>query len=142
MPHRPVTLVTGASRGLGRALAEALAARGHALVVDARGAPALEAGLQRLAARAALVSTPGDVDAEGHRRALIDAARRLGGLDVLVNNAGILGTSPLPPLADYPIADLEDVLSANVLAPLRLTQLALPLLAASPRPGRVINVTS
>jgi NAD(P)-dependent dehydrogenase (short-subunit alcohol dehydrogenase family) len=142
MSHCPVTLVTGASRGLGRALAEALAARGHALVVDARGAPALEAVRARLAARTDVVAIPGDVADEAHRRALVDAARRLGGLDVLVNNAGVLGPSPLPPLADYPLPELEDVLTANVLAPLRLTQLALPLLVASPHSGRVINVTS
>jgi len=142
MSHRPVTLVTGASRGLGRALAEALAARGHALVVDARGAPELEAARARLAAVTDVAAVPGDVADEDHRRELIAAARRLGGLDVLVNNAGVLGPSPLPPLADYPLAALEAVLAANVLAPLRLTQLALPLLGASPGPGRVINVTS
>jgi NAD(P)-dependent dehydrogenase (short-subunit alcohol dehydrogenase family) len=142
MSIRPVTIVTGASRGLGRALASALADRGHALVIDARGAPALESARRELAARTDVLAVPGDVADEAHRRALIAAARRLGGLDVLVNNAGVLGASPRPALAEHPIDDLEAVLRVNVSAPLRLTQLALPLLAESPLPGRILNVTS
>jgi NAD(P)-dependent dehydrogenase (short-subunit alcohol dehydrogenase family) len=84
---------------------------------------------------------PGDVTDEEHRRALVAAAASLGGLDLLVNNAGTLGASPLPPLADYPLDVLRVALEINVVAPLGLTQAALPLLLASPRP-RLLNVTS
>jgi NAD(P)-dependent dehydrogenase (short-subunit alcohol dehydrogenase family) len=84
---------------------------------------------------------PGDVTDAAHRRELVAAATRLGGLDLLVNNAGALGPSPLPPLASYPPDALADVLDANVVAPVTLTQLALPLLRASQR-GAVLNVTS
>jgi NAD(P)-dependent dehydrogenase (short-subunit alcohol dehydrogenase family) len=142
MSHRPVTIVTGASRGLGLALARGLAAGGHALVIDARGAPALEAARSRLGALTDVVALPGDVTDEAHRRALVAAARRLGGLDVLVNNAGALGPVPRPALAAHPPEALEALLAANAVAPLRLVQLALPLLEASPRPGRIVNVTS
>jgi NAD(P)-dependent dehydrogenase (short-subunit alcohol dehydrogenase family) len=142
MAVRPVTIVTGASRGLGLALASALADRGHALVIDARGAPDLEAARRDLAGRTDVVAIAGDVADDAHRRALVGAARDLGGLDVLVNNAGLLGATPRPALAAHPLDDLEAVLRANVVAPLGLVQLALPLLAASPRPGRILNVTS
>jgi NAD(P)-dependent dehydrogenase (short-subunit alcohol dehydrogenase family) len=133
-----VALITGASRGLGRALAIALAERGWQLVVDARGEEALAAlgdGLGH-----SVVAIPGDVGDERHRRELIAAAERLGGLDLLVNNASLLGPSPQPALADYPLDVLEEVYRTNVLAPLRLVQLALPLLRRSS--GRIINVTS
>ena len=83
---------------------------------------------------------PGDVTDPAHRLALIAAADRLGGLDLLVNNAGILGPSPQPPLAEYPLDALRDVYEVNVVAPLALTQLALPALRA--RGGAVVNVTS
>jgi NAD(P)-dependent dehydrogenase (short-subunit alcohol dehydrogenase family) len=82
---------------------------------------------------------PGDVADEEHLRALVDAARELGGLDLLVHNASELGPSPLPALADYPIDKLEAVYRVNVFAPLRLTQLALPLLRDG---GRVLAITS
>jgi NAD(P)-dependent dehydrogenase (short-subunit alcohol dehydrogenase family) len=117
------------------------------LVVDARGAEALEEARTGLAGRAAaretgaaVVAVQGDVADAGHRLALIDAARSLGGLDLLVNNASELGPSPLPSLADYPLDELERVLRVNVLAPLALAQLALPLLRA--RRGRIVNLSS
>ena len=135
-----VALITGASRGLGLALARALAERGWRLVVDARGAAALEASRAELAERTVVVAIAGDVTDEAHRRALVEAAGRLGGLDALVNNASLLGPSPQPELAEYPLEVLEQVYRANVLAPLRLTQLALPLLRESG--GRILNVTS
>jgi NAD(P)-dependent dehydrogenase (short-subunit alcohol dehydrogenase family) len=130
-------LITGASRGLGLALARALAGRGWRLVIDARGAGELEAARAELAALTEVVAVAGDVADPAHRRALIDAAA--GSLDVLVNNASLLGPSPQPALADYPLDVLEQVYRVNVLAPLALVQLALPLLA----PGaRIVNVTS
>ena len=129
--------MTGASRGLGLELARALAARRWRLVVDARGADALERAREELSAATEVVAISGDVADDGHRRDLIAAAGSQ--LDVLVNNASVLGPSPQPPLADYPLDVLEHVYRVNVLAPLALVQLALPVLA----PGaRILNVTS
>jgi NAD(P)-dependent dehydrogenase (short-subunit alcohol dehydrogenase family) len=130
----PTAIVTGASRGLGRALAQALVARGWRLLVDARGAEALDAtwdGSQKV------VAIAGDVSDPQHRRALVEAAGEP--IDLIVNNASVLGPSPQPALRDYPLEDLRRVYEVNVLAPLALVQLALPKLA----PGaRVLNVTS
>jgi NAD(P)-dependent dehydrogenase (short-subunit alcohol dehydrogenase family) len=132
-------LVTGASRGLGLALTEALADDGWNLVVDARGANALDTATRRLSPRATVRAIPGDIADGEHRRALVAAARELGGLDALVLNAGTLGPSPLPPLASYPVDELERVYRVNVVAQLALVQEALPLL----QPGaRIIAVTS
>lgn len=122
------------------ALARALASRGWDLVIDARGAAALASAERELAAGSIVRPVPGDIGEEAHRVALIDTARELGGLDLLVNNASFLGPSPQPALADYPIDLLERVYQVNVLAPLRLIQLALPILR-SPG-GRIVNVTS
>src|SRR5919197_1368489 len=133
----PTALGTGASRGLGLALARALADRGWRLVIDARGASALEAARRELAQRADVIALAGDVADARHRAALVDAAG--GRIDALVNNASVLGPSPQPALADYPIAVLEDVLRVNALAPLALVQAALP---ALPDGARVVNVTS
>jgi NAD(P)-dependent dehydrogenase (short-subunit alcohol dehydrogenase family) len=135
-----VAIITGGSRGLGLALARALAERGWRLVLDARGADALQRVRAELAERTQVVALPGDVADEGHLRALVDAAGELGGLDLLVNNASVLGPSPQPRLADYPLDTVADVFRVNALAPLRLVQLALPLLTASG--GRILNVTS
>jgi NAD(P)-dependent dehydrogenase (short-subunit alcohol dehydrogenase family) len=134
-----VAILTGASRGLGLALATGLAGAGWELVVDARGAADLTAATDQIRG-GRIVAVPGDVTDPAHRRAVVDAAGRLGGLDLLVNNAGILGPSPQPPLADYPLDVLRDVYEVNVLAPLGLIQLALPALRS--RRGAVVNVTS
>ncbi len=133
----PTALVTGASRGLGRALARALAARGHRLVIDARGAEELEAARAEMAGLTDVVAIPGDVADAAHREELVAAAG--GTLDVLVNNASSLGPSPLPALGDYPLGALARVYAVNAIAPLALAQLALPLLTAR---GRILNVTS
>jgi NAD(P)-dependent dehydrogenase (short-subunit alcohol dehydrogenase family) len=132
-------LITGASRGLGLALARRLAGEGWALIIDARGAEALEAARAELAEATRVVAVPGDVTDEEHRRALADAARELGGLDALVNNASILGPSPQPALLDYPLETLEAVYRANTLAPLALIQA----LKSELKPeARILNVTS
>ena len=128
----PVALITGASRGLGNALARALAADGWDLVLDARN----EEELQRSAPANAVVIA-GDVTDHGHRQALRDAIAGRD-LDLLVNNASTLGPSPMPPLADFPITELRRVFEVNVLAPLALTQLLLPLL----HKGTVLNISS
>ena len=133
----PLALITGASRGLGLALARALAQRGWALVIDARCADDLERVARELGAITAVAAIPGDVADPDHRSALVGAAGDT--IDLLVNNASMLGPSPQPALADYPQAELERVYRVNVLAPLALAQLALPRI---PDGGRIINVTS
>src|SRR5947208_5459252 len=109
-------LVTGASRGLGKALAEALAAAGWRLIVTARGAADLVSVAETLGPRT--IAIAGDVADDWHREALVDAAEQTGGVDLLVNNASVLGPTPLPRLADYPIDGLDRVLRVNTLAPL------------------------
>ena len=134
-------LVTGASRGLGRALAAGLAREGFDLIIDARDAVALDAAAGALrAAGVTVTAVPGDITDPAHRAALLAAAAAAGRLDLLVNNAGTLGASPLPALADYPPDELRAAFEANVIAPIALTQLALPLLRASG--GAVLNITS
>jgi NAD(P)-dependent dehydrogenase (short-subunit alcohol dehydrogenase family) len=133
----PVALITGASRGLGRATAYALAHRGWSLVTDARHEDDLVEALRDLPD---VVAIAGDVTNPVHRADLLAATERLGRLDVLVNNASSLGPSPLPPLGDYELADLRRVYEINVLAPLALIQLLVgPLRAAA---GAIINVSS
>ena len=140
-----VAIVTGASRGLGQALAEGLAREGWSLVIDGRDPVALAAASDRLTPLLTAGNTAravaGDVTDAAHRRDLVDAATALGGLDLLNNNAGTLGASPLPSIADYPLDELRIALEVNVVAPLAVTQAALPLLLTSPRP-RVVMVTS
>jgi NAD(P)-dependent dehydrogenase (short-subunit alcohol dehydrogenase family) len=133
-----VAIITGASRGFGRALATALAGRGWSLVLDARG----EAALRTLGATlpGQVVLVPGDVTETAHRGALVDAAHRLGSIDLLCNNASELGPSPLPVLASYPEDTLARVYATNVLAPLALIRLALPSLRR--RGGAIVNVSS
>ena len=133
----PTALVTGASRGLGLALAHALSDRGWTLLLDARGGAELVAAVRELSGDAHAL--PGDVADEDHRRALAEASASLGGLDAVVHNASLLGPSPQPTLADYPLAVLRQVYEVNVLAPLRLTQLLLGHLRPD---ARVLAVTS
>lgn len=144
-----VAMVTGASRGLGRALAGELAARGWDLVLSARGAGPLEEAAAGLRDRAGgrggrggrVVAVAGDVSSEEHRAELVAAARSLGGLDLLVNNAGVLGAEPLVPLAAHPLDGLREAFEVNVVGPLGLVQEALPLLRAAGR-GAVLNISS
>src|SRR3954452_14703891 len=128
----PTAIVTGASRGLGLALARALAERRWRLVVDAREPVALQAAAAELARHTDVAALTGDVADAEHRRALLAAAG--GPVDLLVNNASLLGPSPQPPLADYPLDALERVYRVNVLAPLALIQQA-----AAPR---TLNLSS
>jgi len=131
-------IVTGASRGLGRALAAGLVGAGWRVVLDARGASELAAVVAELGPAA--VGVPGDVTDPAHRAELLAAATALGGPDLVVNSAGILGPSPQPPLAGYPLDVLRAVYEVNVLAPLALAQLVLP--ALRERHGVLVNVTS
>ena len=115
-------LVTGASRGLGLALARELARRGWNLIIDARGADALEAVRKELSRYIQVIAIPGDVTDSAHRQDLVAATYDIGSLDVLVNNASMLGPSPQPALLEYPLDVLEQVYRANVIAPLGLIQ--------------------
>jgi len=135
-----IALITGASRGLGLALAQALADRGYGLAIDARGSDDLEAAQATLARRTAVTAIPGDVADPAHREELVAAAVRMGRLRLLVNNASVLGPSPQPDLDAYPLELLDAVYRINVLAPLGLVQLALPALTAAG--GTVVNITS
>ena len=130
----PNAIVTGASRGLGLALTRALSGRGWQLVVDARDASPLTSATTGLHGVTAIA---GDVTDPEHRRRLVDAAGER--VDLLVNNASLLGPSPQPALADYPLDELRRVYEANLVAPLALAQLALPRLAAG---AAIVNVTS
>ncbi|TMK69414.1 MAG: SDR family oxidoreductase [Actinobacteria bacterium] len=130
----PIGIVTGTSRGLGLALARALTERGWRLVVDARGRAELEGAW---AGNDNVITVAGDIADPRHRAALVEAAGDT--IDLVVNNASVLGPSPLPPLAEYPLDELRQVYEINVTGPLALVQLALPRLANG---ARVVNVTS
>jgi NAD(P)-dependent dehydrogenase (short-subunit alcohol dehydrogenase family) len=133
----PLAIVTGASRGLGLALARALAERHWSLVIDARGAAELERAARELGALTEVVAIAGDVADGRHRGVLVDAAGDQ--VDLLVNNASLLGPSPQPALARYPLPELERVYRVNVLAPLALAQLVLPRM---PDGGCILNISS
>jgi NAD(P)-dependent dehydrogenase (short-subunit alcohol dehydrogenase family) len=135
----PVAIVTGASRGFGRALAAALLDRGWTVVADARRAADLTATAATIDSPR-LITIPGDVTDPAHRATLIVAAIDAGPLRLLANNASRLGPSPQPALADYLAADLRAVYSVNVFAPLALIQAALP--ALTENRGVIINLTS
>jgi len=135
-----VALVTGGSRGLGYSLVAALVGNGWRVITDARDALQLSAARATLPESAHVIAKAGDVADVQHRRELVDAVRAAGRLDLLVNNAGILGPSPQPRLADYPLEDLERVYAINTFAPVALLQDLLPYLLRDR--GRVINISS
>ncbi|SHI28720.1 SDR family NAD(P)-dependent oxidoreductase [Streptomyces sp. 3214.6] len=138
----PVAIITGASKGLGRALARALAARGWDLVLDARTAEVLKETAAAVASYGIRVEArAGDVTDAGHRAELVAAAGRLGGCDLLVNNASALGAEPLVRLEKLSLDGLRRALEVNVVAALGLVQEALPLLHGA-RAGAVITVSS
>ncbi|MFF8531634.1 SDR family NAD(P)-dependent oxidoreductase [Streptomyces sp. SAS_267] len=138
----PVAIITGASKGLGRALGAALAERGWDLVLDARTAGVLEGTAEALRAYGTRVEAlAGDVTDAGHRADLVAAARKLGGVDLLVNNASALGAEPLVRLEELDPEGLRRALEVNVVAVLGLVQEALPLLRAAGA-GAVVGVSS
>jgi NAD(P)-dependent dehydrogenase (short-subunit alcohol dehydrogenase family) len=139
MADTSTALITGASRGLGLALAKALAQRGWNLILDARDAVALQAAERELADLSRVIAIAGDVGDPTHREKLAEAGHELGGLTAIVNNASTLGPSPLPALLDYPLDAFEAVLRTNVVAPLGILQA----LQAQLRPlARIINISS
>lgn len=136
---RRTALVTGASRGLGLALARRLAEDGWTLIIDARGEEDLEAARYELAKLARVTAIAGSIADPAHRQELADAARGVGGLEALVNNASVLGPSPRPDLLDYPPDALAGVYRTNVISPLALIQAV----RDEFKPGtRIVNVTS
>ena len=135
----PVAVITGASQGLGRALATALARSGWTIVADARDGRRLDAAIAALPGRGH-VAVPGDVSDSWNRGALAATAADLGGADLLVNNASTLGASPLPSFADLEPGTYARILEVDVVAPMALTALLLPQLRT--RQGRVLNITS
>jgi NAD(P)-dependent dehydrogenase (short-subunit alcohol dehydrogenase family) len=142
-----IALVTGGSKGFGLALATDLAKDGWSVVIDGRDSAALDAAVRRLqassggkAGASTIRGLAGDVADPRHRTELVEAVSELGGLDLLVNNASVLGPSPQPNLESYPLDELERVLAVNVIAPLALVQATLPLLRASH--GTVVDITS
>ncbi len=136
----PTALITGASAGLGRALATALADRGWTLVIDARGADRLAQVADELRRRTAVEAIPGSVTDPTHRADLLAAVRRHGPLDLLVHNASELGGSPQPPLADLDSHTFRAVLETNLVAPAALTRDLLPDLTAAG--GSVLAISS
>ena len=138
--QHPVAVITGASQGLGLALAKALAAQGWHLVIDARTADRLAAADYELAKLTKVISIAGDVVDDDHRADLAEAAANLGGASLLVNNASKLGGSPMPAMADFPLPELLDTFEVNVLGPIALTQLLLPQLRENA--GAVLNISS
>jgi len=139
-------IVTGASRGLGRALARGLARRGWSLVIDARDGAALSEVHREiwdlLPPGSHVVAVQGDVIDPEHRKALAGAAYALGGIDLLVCNAGVIGPSPLPPLAAFPLAGLRDLFEVYPIAGLGLVQETIEMLRAAPDGGRVVLISS
>lgn len=137
-----VALITGASRGLGKTLAEFLAGQGYRLIITARGGTTLHQTADELRKTydADVIAPAGDVTDANHRRQLVAAAEERGRLDLLINNASTLGSTPLPNLGDYSLFALEQVFDVNVIAPLGLVQEAMPLLKESG--GLVVNMSS
>jgi NAD(P)-dependent dehydrogenase (short-subunit alcohol dehydrogenase family) len=140
VPHIGKTaLITGASRGLGLSLARALAEDGWQLIVDARYADVLDFVQDELGQLTEVVAISGSVADRNHLQALAGAAEDAGGLDAVVNNAGILGPSPQPDLLDYSLQALEEVYRINTIAPLGVLQAVRDYLKSG---VRILNITS
>lgn len=137
---KTIALITGGSRGLGLALTHSLVASGWHVVVDARDPMRLADAVAQLPNPTAVTAVAGDVADDDHRLELARAVDALGGLDLLVSNASVLGPSPLPPLSEHPLPELLEVFEVNALAPIALLQLVLPALRV--RAGRVIHISS
>lgn len=140
MNSRDVVLITGSSKGLGRAIAANLARRGHPLILNARGAEALDAVARELSAYTRVVAVAGDVS-EVAEEIVGRGLEAFGRIDVLINNASEIGPSPMPALERYPWEALLRVFKVNVVAPFHLIQLLLPSMRAHGR-GTIVNISS
>ena len=136
-----VAIVTGGSRGLGKEIARELLARGLRVIIDGRDSGVLEAARRELAPHGDIVAIAGDVNDNDHAHALLDGAKQLGRLDLLVNNASTLGAVPLPRIDELTRSVFRELFDVNVFAPIHLVQHALPLLQRSPV-ATIVNVTS
>jgi NAD(P)-dependent dehydrogenase (short-subunit alcohol dehydrogenase family) len=138
-----VAIVTGGSKGLGRALARELLQRGLHVIIDARDALQLAGAEQELRGYGDVLAIPGDVADAQHAHAMVDAARsRYGRLDLLVNNASTLGETPLPSVNKLSLTTLARIFTVNLFAPIHLTTHALPLLQQSGKASTIVNITS
>lgn len=137
-----VAIVTGGSRGLGKELARELLQRGLQVIIDGRDATALERAAAQLRQYGSVVAIAGDVTDKHHAHFVVNAARDLGRLDVLVNNASTLGETPLPRIEALTERTFRDVFDVNVYAPIHLIQHALPLMRRSGEIATIVNVTS
>ena len=139
MTNYKTAIITGASRGLGEAIARSLAKDGWNLILTARSAAALEKVRIELSLQTSVIALPGSINDEAHLKEIARTAEQSGGIDLLINNAGALGTSPLPNLLSYSIKALKDVFTTNVFSQLGVIQAVQPYLKSSPM---IINLTS
>jgi NAD(P)-dependent dehydrogenase (short-subunit alcohol dehydrogenase family) len=137
--NRKTALITGASRGLGLAVARALAQQGWQLIINARGEAAMQDALTEMGLLTRVTAVSGDISDPLHRDALAAAAKTMGGVDAVINNAGSLGVTPLPPLLDYPLDELTTLFHVNVTAQLGVLQALRHQLKPH---ATIINVTS
>jgi len=137
-----VAIVTGGSRGLGKAVARELLALGIRTIIDGRDEAILASAARELRGHGEVIAVAGDVTDKEHAHALIGHARTLGRLDLLVNNASTLGAVPLPRIEDLTQQSFRNLFDTNVFAPIHLMQHALPLMRASGGPATIVNVTS
>ena len=137
-----VAIVTGGSRGLGKALARELLLRGLHVIIDGRDAAVLESAAAELGGLGPLIALPGDVSDPRHAHFLVGAARDLGRLDLLVNNASTLGEVPLPRIDELTRDTFFRLFDVNVFAPIHLTQHALAVMRRSGDPATIVNITS
>jgi NAD(P)-dependent dehydrogenase (short-subunit alcohol dehydrogenase family) len=140
-----VCLITGASRGLGRAIALEFARQGASLVINSRSSSAAdlaETERQLKALGAQTLSVVADVSQRADIERLTgEALARFGRVDVLVNNASALGPTPMPYLIDYPTDDFNTVLQTNIVGPFMLTR-ALVGQMLTRKSGSIINISS
>ena len=137
-----VAVVTGGSRGLGKEIARELLSRGVRAIIDGRDAAALDSAAEELRRYGDVIAIAGDVGDNEHAHRLIGAAREIGRLDLLVNNASTLGAVPLPRIDDLTRPAFEELFRVNVFAPIHLIQHALPLLRRTGATATIVNVTS